>query len=81
MSLIAGEAEDDDEKLIMVNERIDAITKENASYAINETDVQKKLLERPTDQSSESLSLADFQIDRKALPSYQPEGETRNEQV
>ncbi|MCK5525424.1 MAG: hypothetical protein KAI83_20030 [Thiomargarita sp.] len=79
LALIAGEAEDDDEDLVLVNERINAILKENPSYAI-ETDVQKKLLEQPTEQSSE-LRLADFQIDRKALPSSQQEGETRNEQM
>ena len=72
-SLIAGEAEDDDEELIMVNERIDAITKENASYAITETDVQKKLLEQPTDHSSEPLTVSHYQLDRKALPSNDDE--------
>ena len=77
LSLIAGEVEDDDEELELVNERINAILKESPSYAI-ETDVHRKLLEQPTDRSSE-LKLVDFQIDKKALPSSQPEKETRNE--
>lgn len=77
VSLIAGEAEDDDEELILVNERINAILKDNSSYAI-ETDVNKKLLEQPTAPSSE-LRIADFEIDRKALPSSQQEEQTRNE--